>query len=513
MKKVTLLTLFITLSICMMAQSVALLNSKNLWATKSITSGMPVGQDAEYLYYYQYSHPTVGFKAKNAADHLFCIDKNSMSMQEVAITLNEGYGILGGIPSGNGVLLLHQKLSKKGDQISFSVTNVDKTDKAITLSGERSVTTTANPKYWPYFKTATSPNGKLMAAVALVTGKDSRLENLFAVVVNDEGEFVWSGSLTPDFDGKTFSMGNLAMDNNGVLYIPAYTCQLKGNNISDIQFMMIKATENGTDSYTTEVPFGTPQNFTAKVTSDNNVTVAGYFTESKTNTSTKSSGYFFYKVDTSSENFSDLKSFDFSSNYVEKAAWTRFATVLGNQQYSITADDIYELENGSLVLCGEHRFVKAIYDPNMKSWSYHLLTKNILVSTLLADGSSHFTMVEKQQLAGSSIEPYSFTWYNDAISYTAFAHHNDMYFLFTDDPKNVPYPGKDVVCTVSGFKFKSDKWANVLMRLTPDQKITQRVVTDPNQLLRTVEFNDDENYFTIGISNNELILTKHSIEE
>ena len=249
------------------------------------------------------------------------------------------------------------------------------------------------------------------------------------------------------------------------------------------------------------------------MTSDNNVTVAGYFTESKTNTSTKSSGYFFYKFDTSSESFSDLKSFDFSSNYVEKAAWTRFANVLGNQQYSITADDIYELENGSLVLCGEHRFVKAIYDPNMKSWSYHLLTKNILVSTLLADGSSHFTMVEKQQLAGSSIEPYSFTWYNDAISYTAFAHHNDMYFLFTDDPKNVPYPGKDVVCTVSGFKFKSDKWANVLMRLTPDQKITQRVVTDPNQLLRTVEFNDDENYFTIGISNNELILTKHSIEE
>lgn len=512
MKKVTLLTLFIALVSSIMAQSVTLLNSKNLWMTKHNTSCMPVGQDAEYIYYYQYSHPTIGFKAKNTTDHLFYIDKNSMIMEDIVISLNEGYGILGGIPSGNGVLLLHQKLSKKGDQISFSVTNVDKTDKAVTLSGERSVSTTANPKFWPYFMTAKSPNGKLMAAVATVTGKDSRLENLFAVVVNDEGEFVWSGSLTPDFEGKTFSMGNLAMDNNGALYIPAYICQLNGKNISNVQFMMIKATENGTDSYKAEVPFGTPQNFTAKVTSDNNVMVAGYFTESMTNTSTKSSGYFFYKFDTSSENFTDLKSFDFSSNYVEKAAWTRFSYVLGNQQYSITADDIYELENGSLVLCGEHRFVKAIYDPNMKSWSYNLLTKNILVSTLLPDGSSHFTMVEKQQAAGSSFEPRKETWYNHCISYTAFAHHNDLYFLFTDDPKNIPYPGKDVVCTVSGFKFKSDKWANVLMRLTPDQEITQRVVSDPNQLLRTVDFSDDESYFTIGIGNNELILTKHSIE-
>lgn len=513
MKKLTLLTVFITLSISMMAQSVSLISSKNLWLTKFITSGIPLGQDAEYLYYYQYSHPNVGFKAKNAMDYLFCIDKNSLDKQEVAITLNEGYGILGGIPSGNGVTVLYQKLSKKGDEISFSVTNIDKNDKAITLNGERSVSTTANPKFWPYFKTAKSPSGKLLAALAMVTGKDSRLENLFAVVVNEEGEFVWSGTITPDFGGKTFFMGNLAIDNNGILYIPAYTCQLNGKNISDIQFMMIKASENGTDSYTTDVPFGTPQNFTAKVTSDGNVAVAGYFTESKTNTSTQSSGYFFYKFDTGSENFFDLKSFDFSSNYVEKAAWTRFANVLGNQQYSITADDIYELENGSLVLCGEHRFVKAIYDQNMKSWSYQMLTKNILVSTLLPDGSSNFTMVEKQQSVGSSLEPNSDTWLNNGISYTAFAHHNDMYFLFTDDPKNVPYPGKDVVCNVGGFKFKSDKWDNVLMRVTPDQKITQRVVTDPNQLLRAVEFSDDDSFYTTGVGNNDLFMTKHSINE
>ena len=198
---------------------------------------------------------------------------------------------------------------------------------------------------------------------------------------------------------------------------------------------------------------------------------------------------------------------------MEKAAWTRFATVLGNQQYSITADDIYELENGSLVLCGEHRFVKAIYDQNMKSWSYQMLTKNILVSTLLPDGSSNFTMVEKQQSVGSSLEPNSDTWLNNGISYTAFAHHNDMYFLFTDDPKNVPYPGKDVVCNVGGFKFKSDKWDNVLMRVTPDQKITQRVVTDPNQLLRAVEFSDDDSFYTTGVGNNDLFMTKHSINE
>jgi hypothetical protein len=244
-----------------------------------------------------------------------------------------------------------------------------------------------------------------------------------------------------------------------------------------------------------------------------NVVVAGYYTEATTNTATNSNGYYFYTFDTGSDNFSDVRNFKFNEGYVEKAAWARFSNILGNQQYSIKAGNIFELENGSVVLCGEHRFVKAIYDPNMKSWSYQMLTKNILVSTLQPDGSAKFTMVEKQQSAGSSVNPGEKSWINHFISYSAFAHHNDLYFLFTDDHRNVPYPGQGVVCGISGLKFKGDKWADVMMRLTPDQKLTQRVFPETKQLLRYVDFTDGDNFYASGIRGGEVYMTKYAIEE
>ena len=335
---------------------------------------------------------------------------------------------------------------------------------------------------------------------------------MFAVVVNNEGEFVWSGAVSPQFGAKSFSIGDLVVDNNGVLYLPAYTCQVNGKNISDVQFMMIKATDGNTETFTEGVTFGTLQDFTAKMLSNGNVVVAGYYTEATTNTATNSNGYYFYTFDTGSDNFSDVRNFKFSEGYVEKAAWARFSNILGNQQYSIKAGNIFELENGSVVLCGEHRFVKAVYDPNMKSWSYQMLTKNILVSTLQPDGSANFTMVEKQQSAGSSVNPGEKSWINHFISYSAFAHHNDMYFLFNDDPRNFPYPGQGVVCAINSLKFKDDKWVEVLMRLTPDQKLTQQKVNDTKELLRKVEFFDGEHFYTSGIGQKEFFLTKFSVD-
>ena len=196
---------------------------------------------------------------------------------------------------------------------------------------------------------------------------------------------------------------------------------------------------------------------------------------------------------------------------MEKAAWARFATVLGNQQYSVSADNIFELEDGSLVLCGEHRFVKSIYNQQMHSTTYQMLTKNILVSTLHPDGSNSFTMIEKQQSSAQGVPPAD-DWRPNCISYTAFAHHNDMYFLFSEDSKNIPYPGKGTVCAVGGLGFK-DAWTNVLMRLTSDQEITQREIKDPKQLLRNVDFVDDECFYASGVGKSDLFLSKYKIEE
>ena len=512
MKKLLFSAIFMAFAVCMMAQSVVLTEPfSNTWMRRLMTYGTPVGQDAENLYFFLNPRTNDSFKPKTWTDHVFIIDKSSMQRTDIPITVEAKYSFMGGVTSDDNVIGLYNSLNSKGDKVIFTIANVDKSSKGMTLNDNNSVSTTANPKFWPSYKTATSPNGKLLAALVMVTGKDYQLENLFAIVVNNEGEFVWSSQIAPEFGGKTFSLGNMVVDNDGNIYLPAYTCLMSGKNISDVKFMMIRANSDGTSSFTEGVNFGTPQNFTGKILSDGNVTVAGYYTDSKTNTATQSSGYFFYKFDTKSENFTDLRSFKFNDGYVQKEVWTRFATELGNQQYSISADDLYELADGSIVLCGEHRFVKETYNYQMNSTTYQLLTKNVLVSTLLPDGTSRFTMIEKQQ-SFASYMPTPEDWKPTSISYSAFAQGNDMYFLFNDDPKNIPYPGKSVVYCPSGMSFKK-KWESVLMKLTPDQKLTQRVLPDPNQLLRGVEFTDGESFYASGVGKSEFFMTKFAIEE
>lgn len=513
MKKSVLLALFVAFTANLMAQSVAIGESfSNIWIKRLGINGTPLGQDADNVYFFIHTRTSDSFKPKTWIDHLVTVDKNTMKSSDIPITVSVRHYFLNGIASDNNCIALYRSLNNKGDQVIFTIAEIDKSAKSLTLSDNNSVSTTANPKFWPEFKSAKSPDGKMIAALVMVTGKNYQLENLFAVVVNDQGEFVWSSPVTPQFGGKTFSLGNLTVDNEGNIYIPAYTCQMKGDNVSDVKFMMIRTNGDGTESFTENVNFGTPQNFTAKILKDGNIVIGGYFTDLKTNTATQSSGYFFYKFDKNSESFSDLHHANFTDGYKEKEKWARYASVLGNQQYSISADDIYELENGTLVLCGEHRFMKETYSAQMNSYSYGQYTKNILVSKLLPDGSSQFTMIEKQQLGGSGMHPVD-DWKVINISYSSFVKGNDMYFLFNDDPSNIPYPGKGTVARPgAGMSFKKN-CESVLMRLSPDMELTQRVLPDPNQTLRGVEFTDDENFYASGLGKKDFFLTKYSINE
>ena len=507
MKKSVLLALFVAFTANLMAQSVALSESfSNFWYRRFMITDAPAGQDADNLYYF--AKPRV--QSKKMTDYVLVVDKNTMQASEIAISITAKYSLLDGIVTGNNIIALYNSLNKKGDQVIFSIANIDKSDKTVTLDDNNSVSTSANPKYWPEYKCAKSPDGKMLATLVMVTGKDNRLENLFAVVVNDQGEFAWSGPVTPDFGGQTFSLGNLTVDNEGNLCIPAYTCQMKGNNISNVNLMVIKANGDGTNSFTQDINFGTPQDFTSKILKDGNLAVAGYFTDSKTNTATKTSGYFFYKFDISSESFGDINEFRFDDKYAGKDQWVRFSNILGNQQYAIHADDIYELEDGSLALCGEHRFLK-FYTGGTSPSYYQLLTKNILVSKFMPDGTALFTMIEKQQTATMAINP-SEDWTPVNISYTAFTKGNDIYFLFNDDQLNIPYPGKGVVFDPSGMGFKK-KGESVLMHLTPDMKLTQRIIHEPNQMLRGVEFVDGDYFYASGLGKNQLFLNKYSINE
>lgn len=510
MKKFLFLSMVLWMAFSVEAQSVLLGKTSNAWLTRPNIQGTPIGQDASDYYFWN-STQVVGLgKPKNIVDHIYAIDKGTLKLQDMQVSASGLHSFLGALLTDDQIVTLYESMNKKGDVVTFSVNVFDKKTASVSVTNVNSVSTTANAHYWPSFMTAKSPDGKMLAALLTVTGKNSVLENLYAVVVNDQGEFVWNGPVTPDFKGASFSLGNMTVDNEGNVFIPAYTCNIKGKKVSDVRFLMIKTTGNGSETFEADATFGKPQNFTSKVLSNGDLVIAGFFTDTYQDIMTQSNGYFFYRFDPRSDNFTDARSFDFSSNYAQRNAPARLARVLANQQYVIEVGDIYELKNGSIALCGEHQFIKAIRDMQMNSTTYQLLTKNILVATLLNDGNSAFSMIEKQQIAGGSSIPED--WRSHNISYTAFPQGDDLYFLFNDDPKNVPYPGNGAVCSMGGLTLnKSAKC--VLMKLTPDQEITQKVLPNGDQVMRSVEFVDDNSIIVSSIGKSGLSLNKFDLEE
>ncbi len=503
MKKLLFLSLCFVITSTIFAQNIDLLKTQNPWLSRGNVSTTAIGQDDDNNYLY------VSYKfGKNNLDYIYTINKETLEKSAINILTQKQDYLLNAINTPNNIIALYRSTTKKGDFVTFSIANIEKGIAKYTHSNTNSITTNANTKFWPEYKTAKSPNEKYMAALVMVTGKKSLLENLYAVVVNNEGEFVWQSPITPSFKGTSFALGNIAVDNNGNLFIPAYSCNLKGDKVYDVQFQVIMANGNETRTFTTDENFGKPQNFFAKVLKDGQIAIGGYFTNTYENTMTKSNGYFLIKFNSESENFSKLLSYDFSSNYAQKKAPAMLSNILGNQQYSINADNILELENGGLVLLGEHRFIKKIRDAQ-GFITYQILTKNTLISTIMPDETSKFSMIQKQQMAAHTFIPDE--WKNFYISYSAFVNNNDVYVMFNDHNNNIPYPGKGVVCGISGLKFNKPG-EMVLMKLSPDQEITQMILPDKkNQLMRSLEFVDNDNFYVSGLNSIGVTFNKFSI--
>lgn len=514
MKKSFLILCTLLLALNIQAQEATLIPKpvSNMWLMRPLIKNVPISQDGNNAYLYMHTDNASPLSKKPYTDHVYTFN-NALENQDMLINVPYNHFLLGALDGGDKLVFLYQSLNSKGDMVTFTVSETNKQTKNHTITDDKIVTTNVNKKFWPSYQTATSPNGKLLAALVLVTGKKGFLENLFAIVVNDEGKIVWSNPIELNFNNLediTFSIEGMTVSNYGTVYLAINTCYEKNERISDMKFNLVQVSAEGTKMHTENVEFGKLQHSTIKELSNGDIFCAGFFSDSYKNTMDKSTGHFFYRFDPKKEFFTDQKHYDFGEKYRERSTSALMANKLANQQYAISADYIFELANGDVALCGEHQFIKAIYDGNTNSWSYSMLTKNILVPTYHSDGNADFSMIEKQQIAGGSSVPKD--WKTHNVSYSAFVKGNDIHFVFNDDPRNVPYPGDGVVCGMNGLVM-NNATKTVMMTLSPDQSIAQRILPFDDQIFRAVEFSNEKQFITSGISKKGLIISKFRIEE
>ena len=95
-----------------------------------------------------------------------------------------------------------------------------------------------------YSKVSVSPNQTHFCFVALTADKKSNFQGMNVMVFDAEGQKVWENMVSPDFSNKTFNISDVAITDEGVVYIstPAYSGEKK--KIYDEKIYLLEIKEN-----------------------------------------------------------------------------------------------------------------------------------------------------------------------------------------------------------------------------------------------------------------------------
>lgn len=345
----------------------------------------------------------------------------------------------------------------------------------------------------------------------MILDKKSSFKNLYMVVMDNSGQVLWQKEVNPSFSGPDFSIEDFQVDNQGNVYMPAYSLVAKGARSNSEFFHLIQVTAEDMSMNTEPVSYGFIHSLKAKVLKTGEVMVAGYYADNAKSTS-NDNGFLFYRFNPTTSTYSMNKNVDFGPGYKEHYALAVSTNKLGNQQYYITCEYLFELDNGNVVLCGEQKYIKQIQNYNGQTIGWIFLTGDILTSTITPDGTSQFQLITKCQAANMMHCPGDF---HDAfVSYTAFQHQNEVSFLYNEDKDNVPYPGKRQVCTFR-LPLMGKGFRGVATTLSENGEISQKTLLsseNTGQLLNRLLFSDSKAYYFTSSAKKSMFVNKFDFE-
>lgn len=497
MKRKIVLSLFIVVNASLLFAQKSLPFSKPVtivWAQTADVKFLNAGQDVDNVYLYQ-REAKVSRKASE--DHLFVFNKTTLDFDDITVNIPARYQFVGSINREEEMLAFYMCDDPKAGTISLYSAHLNKLAKAVGATGKSIVSFLSENRDYPTFNTAVSPNGDYYAITFQILDKKSVLKNLYAVVLDREGKVVWKREITPNFQNPDFFSDNMQVSNDGTVYLPAYSMTIKNNSATNENLHLIQVKDKLFNMNTVSVDFGSVQSIKALILKNGDVFVGGYYSQSYEKNHDEAIGYYGYRYSPETGSYTVTERTAFPANYREKKVPALIALVLANQQYEISCDYLFELDNGNVVMTGEHRFCRSVTGANNMKTYVHL-NKNILVTTFHPDGKSDFTMIEKRQ--GANNVEYHDDFRDLFLSYTAYATQNDVHFIYNDVDENVPYPGDLKFCETFSMML-NNRLKGVCTVLSPGGTITQKVLIDAasdKQQLHRLLFVDGKNFYVVA---------------
>ena len=452
---------------------------------------IPMEQDEDNYYLYRasylrgYNFFYAPFLKPLTYDYIYSIDKMNNKTTKVQVMNPDNYYFHGCFENENEIIGIYAVSDDKTKEYTIEMNSYEKGSRTYEWNPREIASYNYERKDDSYLTTAISPDKSKIVIVYMQVNKKNLFKGAAVMTFNNRGELLWENHLDLEFQNKTFAIEDCAIDNEGSVYLPIVSYVEAKKSRTDEQLHLYRISENNSVEAVEDVSFGFIEELKLKILKNGNIFIGGYY-KTELGIDDNEAGYFGAFFDVQTDNFSNLVSTKFPSSYKEKRViyGGNLTPKLDNQQHQVKCEEIFELDNGKIVLIGEQSkmYISRGYNNNAQN-IYYYYAKNILYNLFSADGNAEeFKMIKKAQYYSSTT---IYDDYNKAfISFNAFQKGNDIYFVFNDNLEN--YTGKQdkvykmnwkKTCTVLvKMNENGEEERNILLNSKTQKKIFQTLL-------------------------------------
>ena len=378
-----------------------------------------------------YGNP-IWVKLKKCTHSIITYDKGKHTVEKRDLTLSHQYKRLLAFDAGDTYFVTYSRYPKS-TVFEYSVASIPKDCAAeYTVLPQTKLTFPIDHNGFVMAYTAESPDHTKHAVAFVYVNKKQKADNFYFLVYDKEGNELSYKVLSPEIYGNSFSVEDFAVTNDGKALILMCTGTKEYQSMHNTAVHILCCGPEGSESYVKPVTFGVIQSMRLLMLKNGDYFVGGYFGEESDKLT---SGYFscIYRQD--QENFDAPKHYTF----LEKHRPEKVFMLTYMLRYFTKCATLYELENGEVVMLGEHR---AMVISTGNGTIYYHYADDIVYQYFNNDGEmTHQHCVPKNQViqfekGATDIDPTWFTYDKLGISFTSFVKGNSVYVLYQDSQSN-----------------------------------------------------------------------------
>ncbi len=403
---------------------------------------------------------------KDFRHQLAIYNKNGRTITFKSLAITEEYYPISVFPAGDQNFGLFYNYERK---TGFTIATAGiPLDAATTLNFKHRLTLPAKDLEW---YAGQSPDGS-KHAVVLISMTKKELPTCHVFIYDQTGDEMAYQSFVPQINGDEYEYQDVAISNNGEVTVLLLATGKKTGTA--LHIACITANNELTEYRIPPTAFGGIHSAKMLLLKNGKHFIGGYYGETD---SKPSIGYFSYIFDPNTEDIVEEHHYALPSGQCAK---NQIMLVM-NFKYKILARNIFELDNGEIVMLGEHRaWCRCTQQTgNLTTVYYVNRASDIVYQHFNGEGESdsdNCKMIRKLQEVNSNRPPTmrEMSWntnhsYEDfGISYYAFQKGNDIYLVYNNNIE----PDKECALNVLNY----GKTCVRLTKIAGDGEVTKKVV-------------------------------------